>query len=235
MDFLNFGLGLFFPRKTFLLRFIFFSIRVLYFNVICKILFVFLIVLVQLAVFECYLASGIMQEILSRTKFTRIVLKRNNAARLLCKGCNNKRLYDLLDIHTSLKIVETIANKVYWLLLPQLLLLGGLTLIFANYGTIRMHSVIPMPYYLGFPVLAAFLILMLVLLFPLCSKMHENSGAFLDNARKLVSGSKYYLRKVKSHRRFRLEVGGIFCIKKSTQTTFYLTVFDYTINLLLLY
>jgi len=235
MDFVNFGLGLFFPRKTFLLRFVFFSIRVLYFYVICKIVFVFSIFLLQLLVFECYLGSGVMHEILNRTKFKVIVLMENNSGRVFSKRCNNKRLNDLLDIHTCLRIAETIANKVYSLFIPQGLLLVGLTLIFANYGAIRMHSVIPMPYYLGFPVLAAFLILMIVLLLPLCSKMHENSGAFLDNMRKFFSGSKYYLRKVKSQRRFRLEVGGMFCVKKSTQTTFYLTIFDYTINLLLLY
>jgi len=43
-----------------------------------------------------------------------------------------------------------------------------------------MHSVIPMPYYLGFPILTLGVILIIASLFPPCSKMHENSEAFLD-------------------------------------------------------
>jgi len=140
-----------------------------------------------------------------------------------------------MNVHSCVKILETICNQVYWLFLPQSLLLGGLMLVFASYGTIRMHSVIPMPYYFGFPILALLIILVVLSLFPPCSKIHENSKVFLGIMRTLYAGSKVNVRKCKSQRSLRLVVYGMFFIRKSTQTTFYRVVFDFTINLFLLY
>jgi len=92
-----------------------------------------------------------------------------------------------------------------------------------------------MPYYLGFPILALLIILVVLSLFPPCSNVHENSEAFLGMMRNLLSSSKYYLRKAKAQRSFSFDVAGMFSIKKSTQTTFYFVVIDNTINLLLMY
>jgi len=235
-DFCNFGLGLLIPRRTrtFLLSSIVLSLRLLYFDVICKVLFVFLTVLLQLAVFECYLASGAMQTILNLSKIKMSGAKTTNSSGnspLFKKHCNEH----LLNIHTCANILEIICNQAYRLFIPQALLLGGLMLIFAIYGTIRMHSVIPMPYYLGFPVLASIILLVVSSLLPPACKIHENSEEFLVIMKTLYSGSKYYIRKVKSLRSFRFNVYGMFCFQKSTQTTFCQVVFDFTINLLLMY
>jgi len=161
MDFLNYGLKLVFHNNSFLLNLVMVAIRGLYFYVMCKILFVFLIVSLQLIVFESYLLSGIMQTLVAISKLQVNVSVRNHLAILLCKCCNYTRQNELLNIHAHAKILEIICNQVYWLYLPLALLLGGLTLIFASYEAIRMHAVIPMPYYLGFPILAIFVILVI--------------------------------------------------------------------------
>jgi len=159
MDFLHYGLEYFFHKKRFLLSLVMLSIRGLYLYAFCNILFVFVIIILQLAVVESYLLSGIMETLVAVCKVQINLFndRKTHAGPEICKRCNQKRQNDLLNSHSCLKILEIICNQVYWCLLPQLLLLGGLTLIFTNYGTIRMHSVIPLPYYLGFPFLASLL------------------------------------------------------------------------------
>jgi len=176
MDFLHYGVELFFHKKLFLLSLVVLSIHGLYLYAFCKILFLFVIIILQLAVVESYVLSGMMHRLLAISKVHMSLFNRNTPR--VCKRCNYKIQNDLLNSHSCLKILEIICNEVYWCLLPQLLLLGGLSLIFTNYGTIRMHSVIPLPYYLGYALLASLIVLIFLTLFPTCSKFMKTLNAF---------------------------------------------------------
>jgi len=140
----------------------------------------------------------------------------------------------LVSIHAQVKVMEGLANQAYFYFLPSLLLFGGYLLVVTNYATIRMHNVIPMPFFLAMPALSVVVTIIIVVLFPAASDVHEKSCEFLKKFHLIKFHHKYWVRRLKAERSFRFTFGPLFMAKKSTQTTFLVCIFDATINTLLL-
>jgi len=174
--------------KAILLNLVMLAVRGLFLYVYCKILFVFLIV--------TYNWSSL--KLIYIRVWCKLLWMLAKSKWEFCKRCNNRRQNELWNIYSCLKFLEVTCNQVYRLFLPQALLLGGHLLVFSNYGTIHKHSVILLPYYLRFQILASLIILVVLSIFPPCSKIHENSEACLGITRTLNSGGKNHVTKAKS-------------------------------------
>jgi len=140
----------------------------------------------------------------------------------------------LLSLHTQSRILERGSNIANFYTLPSFLLVGGIILVASNFASIKMVHVIPMPWYLAMPFFSITLSIIIQILFPWASKIHEQSWEFLRNFHLLHSYHKYWARKVRAERPFRFTFGSFFIAKKSTQMTFMVCIFDVTIDALLL-
>jgi len=141
----------------------------------------------------------------------------------------------LVNIHSELQLFDTLANKVGFLMVPFLLLCAFGCIVSVNYATIRMHSVIPMPYFLLMPLAGGSLSLGLFIFLPAISGVNESSQQFLKQMSVLCCNNKCLLRRVKALRAFRFTIGPICMFKRSTITTIWTCLIEYTINAILLY
>jgi len=141
---------------------------------------------------------------------------------------------DLITIHKELKILELMANQVGYVVILFLLVCGTGILIAVNYVTIRMHSIIPMPYYLAMPISSMIVISAFFVLMPPASDLYESSTNFLKDMRFLCSKNKLLLRKIKSQQPFRINVGPLFMIKRSTLTKYMECAVKMTIDVILM-
>jgi len=141
---------------------------------------------------------------------------------------------NLITIHKELKVLEIMANQLGYVALPFLLFFGFGIIIGVNYATIRMHSIIPMPYYLAMPVGSVIGTSALFVLLPPASDLYENSKTFLKHMNVLCSKNTYLLRKIKSQQPFRINVGPLFMVKRPTLTKCMTCIIEITINVLLI-
>jgi len=137
-------------------------------------------------------------------------------------------------LHRELKILEIIANELTNVIVPLLVLCGQWIVVCCNYATIRLHSVVPMPYFLSMPFGALIIMAFYFLLMPPASDIHEKSVVFLKQMRIICRENGYLIRKVKSQRPFRINIGPICMIKRSTLTRFIDCTIDLSINSILL-
>jgi len=140
----------------------------------------------------------------------------------------------LISLHAEMKLLEIISNEVGYVMFPFMLLCGLGIIVAANYATIRMHSIIPMPYYLSMPLGSLICVALVMVLMPPASDIHETSRGFLKQLVFLCSKNRYLLRKVKCQQAFRFNVGSMFAIKKATLTAFVSCVIELTVNSILL-
>jgi len=242
LDFLNYFLLYIIPGE-FLLRNIFVTfLRAGYFYWICKIVFVSMIVLLELCIIGGYVFFCMFYSLRhwsqksTLNSFLSAFFKVDAAKKMNTTDALRFTLYvKLLHVHSCIKIIEIVANEVIWLLLPQLLLLGGMLVIFSNYGMIRMSNVVPMPFYLGFPLLSCLTCCILFFLLPIACNINEHSSDFLCKMKPMVYKNKYLYRKIVAQQSCRLSVARMFHLKKSSLATICMVLFDYTTNLLLLY
>jgi len=143
-------------------------------------------------------------------------------------------LQKLITLHTELKLIETYVNQVGYILVP-FLLFGGLgILVSMNFASIRMHTVIPMPYFLVIPFISIVLVLAIILLMPCASEIHEDSHNFLKQMSDLCCQKPHLLRRIKAQQTFRRNIGTLCIIKRSTVTTFMACTVDATIDVVLI-
>jgi hypothetical protein len=138
----------------------------------------------------------------------------------------------LMHIRTR-KLVES-ASEAYYYLFPSMLLFGLTIFVLTNYATIKMHSTIPMPFYLLMPTLSIFAVIMISILFPNASHVHESSLEFLRSINLIVGGSKYWRKVWRAQRPLSIFAGPFFPAKRSTKTTFFYQCIDFTVNGLML-
>jgi len=242
LDFLHYFLFYIIPGEN-TARNIFVTIlRTGYFYWICKIVFVSMIVLVEFCILAGYVFFCVFYSLRhwsqksTLNSFLYAFFKVDATKRISTTDALRFTLYvKLLHTHSCVKIIEIMTNQVLWLLMPQLLLLGGMLVIFSNYGTIRMNNVVPMPFYLGFPLLSLLSCSILFFLLPMACNINEHSRDFLCKMKPMVYKNKYLHRKILAQQSCRLTVARMFHLNKSSLATICMVLFDYTTNLLLLY
>jgi len=142
---------------------------------------------------------------------------------------------DLITIHQELKTLEIMANQLGYLVILFILVCGTGMIIAVNYVTIRMHSIIPMPYYLAMPICSMVVVISVFFsLMPPASDLYDNSQTFLKDMVFLFIKNKYLSRKIKSQQPFRINVGPLFMIKRSTLTKYMECVVNMTIDAILM-
>jgi hypothetical protein len=152
------------------------------------------------------------------------------------KRCNLpfQRLKSAVRLHTELSLLCSSASELFSFLLPFLLLLGVFLIVIADYGTLKMYSMIEMPWFLGLPGLSFIVKIIIAVLFPQATKIYEKADQFRLGL--------YYITRTKHDKRIawalrpaRIHFGSLFFAKKSTKSTYFKTIFDATINSLLLF
>jgi len=143
------------------------------------------------------------------------------------------QLYRYLRIYNSLQLIMYVGTcKACHVLLPFLLLFGLALLVVCNYVTIMMHKSLPLIVYISMPGLSVFVSGIVMALFPKAADFYENSTTFLRLA-KLTTLDKYWHKVLRSKTGIKIMFGSMFHAKRSTKTTFFCCVIDYTINLIL--
>jgi len=141
----------------------------------------------------------------------------------------------LNNLHFQARLIERVCDESYFYFLPFLLFFGGSIFVSTSFGTIRLHDVIPMPFYLGLPCLSVTVFTVVLAMFPAATAVHDQSCRLLRHMTAQVSPNGYLARQVKSQRPFRFSFGSLFIAKNSTKTTFMQVVFDRIVDCLLLY
>jgi len=139
---------------------------------------------------------------------------------------------ETFNLHRSFRVLEKFVCESYYYILQLILALGGVLLVFTNYGSIRLHSVLPFPVCTLFPLFSVTNASIVSALFPAASDAHEKSLKYLKRVGLYwaTRTNKYWERRVKSERAFRFSFGPFFIAKRSTKMTFYACVFDYTLT-----
>jgi len=141
---------------------------------------------------------------------------------------------NLMFLHSQVRIFEVVVNSGIYFYIPILLVFGGGFFIGTTWASIRLYSVVPMPFFLALPACSLASIVVLVTLFPVACKLHESSSLILSKLKLFFARSGYWSRRVKAERSFRLCLGPFCKAKRSTMTSFSVLLVDYTINALLL-
>jgi len=238
MDPSNVILNYWFPSQSLGLKLFLFLVRYFYILVPAYFLFSAIVGVLLAVCIQLYIAFQTFFHLYAWVNYCTALSEQLNHSIILViislRKSNLPSILTLLRIHTHCMLTETIANKAYFYFLPSLLFLGGLLLVFANYATVRMQTVIPMPYYMAMPMLSIIITVVILCLFPAAVEVHLNSTKFLKKMDTLVATHKYFSKLVKAQRPFRFNFGSLFMAKKSTQTRFLLCVFDTTIDAILL-
>jgi hypothetical protein len=171
-------------------------------------------------------------------QFVNIKKLTNKRKKILPKPSDNRRnvtISRILMIKRQCRAVTELINESCYALFPSLLFFGQSVLVLSNYATIKMHDRIPMPFYLVMPFLSVFIVVLISVLFPAASDVHEGSLEFLRSVHLIVGRSKYWRKVWRAERPLRFNVGGLFRAKRSTKTTFFYQCIDFTVTALMLF
>jgi hypothetical protein len=151
------------------------------------------------------------------------------------KPCNLpvQRLKSVIRLHTELSLICSAIGEVLSFL-PFLLLLGVFLIVIGDYGTLKMYSIIEMPWFLGFPGLSLIVKIIIAVLLPQATKIYETADQFRLGLY-YITRTKHDKRIARSFRPARINFGSLFFAKKSTKSAYFKTIFDATINSLLLF
>jgi len=187
-------------------------------------MFVFVIGTLEFVIFELYVASHDFYHF--NAYFDRCAIQSSRI---------RADLPLLIKLFNQIKLLEHVCDEAYFYFLPFLLLFGGSILVTCSFGTIRLHDVIPMPFYLGLPCLSVTVLVVVMALFPAASAVHGDSCRVLRNMTAVVPRKTYISKQLRAQRPFRFSFGSLFIAKNSTKTTFIRCVFDNIVDCLLLY
>lgn len=165
-----------------------------------------------------------------------VIYSLNNLARM-SPSIHSFRIYQRFYILN--KTMETMST----LLASLWISFGFIFSVTCNFVSVRMYRVIPMPFYLVFPVGSLGATVAIMVLFPYGIACHDVSSELLEGWRmklKMKRGSTSMRDLVKLGDALRpvgIRVGSgefsFFMIKNSTKSKYYVSVTDYTINALL--
>jgi hypothetical protein len=136
----------------------------------------------------------------------------------------------IFKMHIRCRKLLDSANEAFYYLFPSLLLFGVIIFVLSNYATIKMHNTIPMPFYLVMPSMSIFTVIMISVLFPNASDVHESSVEFLRSVNLIVGRSKYWRKVWRAEKPLAITAGPFFFAKRSTKTTFFYQCIDFTIT-----
>jgi hypothetical protein len=157
----------------------------------------------------------------------RSIFKMHIRTRKLLESANEAFYYSFI-----LYIIYYIIYYILYIILlfPSLLLFGVIIFVLSNYATIKMHNTIPMPFYLVMPSMSIFTVIMISILFPNASDVHESSVEFLRSVNLIVGRSKYWRKVWRAQKPLGITAGPFFFAKRSTKTTFFYQCIDFTIT-----
>jgi len=154
-DFLCFLLDSLITRSTFVIKALNFLIRTAYLVFACGTIFPFLVVTFHtlgiLAISEVSVMHQLNQWLVPLRGDNRLLFIYGFRPKRSGSLLKTPAPDELLEIHTCIKILERMLNDALILWGPFLLCSGGIMIISSSYATIRLQSVIPMPYYLAMP------------------------------------------------------------------------------------
>jgi hypothetical protein len=136
----------------------------------------------------------------------------------------------IFKMHIRIRKLLESANEAFYYLFPSLLLFGVIIFVLSNYATIKMHNTIPMPFYLVMPSMSIFAAIMISILFPNASDVHESSVEFLRSVNLIVGRSKYWRKVWRAEKPLGITAGPLFFAKRSTKTTYFSQCIDFTIT-----
>jgi len=111
-----------------------------------------------------------------------------------------------------------IRAMMFRVLMFLMLIWGSMLVLCSNIATIKLHRMVPMPFYLALPCITSIsLIAILILLFQMMTNSHEKSCEFIRKFYLINIHHKYW-SKVAQYP-FHFDVGELFIAKKSTQVT----------------
>jgi len=143
-------------------------------------------------------------------------------------------MHHCLTHHRQFRLLFTIVNKAYYYIAPYTGMLGAILIILTNYETIRFYGIIPMPIYLGIPLYSFATFIIMCLIFPVASGVHEFSSGFLAKCKLVLTKDKYFLRRLYSEKPISYDCGQFFIFKRSTEKALFLFIIEYTANSLIL-
>lgn len=147
---------------------------------------------------------------------------------------------EILRIYNYLEIILQVVHEVSSTAASVLMILGLLLSVTLNFLTVKMRSVLPMPYYLVCPVSAGIIPVVIQILLPLAISIFENAEALLQSWRVEVRHScdrRYLRRRLKTCKAVTVYAGlfkfNFYHLCVSTKSTFCYAIVDYTITALL--
>jgi len=128
----------------------------------------------------------------------------------------------VIAFQRKFRLTQCVLDEAYYLVLPFLLGFGEAIFILSSYASIKMHSVIEMPFFLVMPILFVFVVLIIIGLFTPAAQMYEMSNKCLTDRNRLrfVQLNPLLKKQVRAEKPYRVNFGSMFCAKKSTVTLF---------------
>jgi hypothetical protein len=148
-----------------------------------------------------------------------------------------QRLEAVFRIHSEVYLLCNALSQTLNFLLPFLLLMGIILCVICDFATIRFLSgTTKMPWFLGtlLIILSLHNKSVISVLFPQASGVFENSANSLRGLKNVVV-SRHEILKLRAIRNARISFGSLFHAKKSTKCSYFQTIFDTTVNAVLLF
>jgi hypothetical protein len=149
------------------------------------------------------------------------------------------------NLHTyrTLELIIQIFSEIISLLVALLMGFGFVFSVSSNFLSLKMITIIPMPLYLFFPLIATLLLIMIQCLLPMAINIYERALILGQNWKFYLQfcesrhDLRYFTRKIKSIQPVRIRSGlfefNLYYLKRSTKVTFYTNIVSYTITALL--
>ncbi|OXA47151.1 hypothetical protein Fcan01_18290 [Folsomia candida] len=146
-----------------------------------------------------------------------------------------------IQIYQRFRILAKNLEAISALVASLLLSLGFGFTVTCNFVSVRMAGVIPMPFYLVFPIGSLLGMVGIRLLLPYGIACHENSSKLLVEWRTRLRLKRGNMRLEEKMGRMLIPIGirvgsgefSFFVLKKSTRSTYYMALMDYTVNALM--
>lgn len=147
---------------------------------------------------------------------------------------------EALTKYNCLTIILQIVSDVSASAAAVLMLLGLVLSVTFNFLTVKMRSVLPLPYYLVCPMAAGIIPVAIQILVPVAIRIFEDSAKLMQTWRfalKRTWDRKYLRRRLRACKAAKIYAGvfkfNFFHLSRSTKGTFWYAIVDYTITALI--
>jgi hypothetical protein len=169
------------------------------------------------------------------TKLAKLV--NNREGKLGVKLLLRKQMTSVFLIHNEIYLLCDFASRTLNYLLVFLLLIGILLCAVCDYATVRFFSgSTELPWFVESLLFILSLVIKIIIavLFPQASGVFESSTISRRGLKSVVL-TKYESRKLRAIRDARISFGSLFHAKKSTKCCYFRTIFDATVNAVLVF